>query len=72
MEINIILRIGGDFGDSREEELGLLEDIRKHGDLEELFYFICLFVVCFSIFIVINNYYCQMSFRSGLSIICTL
>jgi len=51
MEINIILRIGGDFGDSREEELGLLEDIRKHGDLEELF---ILFVCC-----LFFNFYCN-------------
>lgn len=54
MKINVVLRIGGDLGDSREEELGLLEDIRKHGDLEALFYFIYVFVVC-----LFFNFYCN-------------
>jgi len=31
MEIDVVLWVGGDFGDLGEEELSLLEDICKHG-----------------------------------------
>ena len=63
MEIDVVLRIGGDFGDLGEEELSLLEDIGKHGLLYSFFFCIC-YAFYFKFYcILIINYYAFLLFQ---------